>query len=58
VRHLAVLIALWVGVPLLSIYVSMWLGAAIIIAVTVYYSWSESPAKLVRKWNARASRWP
>lgn len=51
-RHLAVLAVLWIGVPLVSIYVSMVLGGAVILAVMAYYNWSESPAReLVRKRN-------
>lgn len=36
-RHLAVLAVLWIGVPLVSIYLSMWLGAALILTVFACY---------------------
>jgi hypothetical protein len=56
VGHLAVLAVLWIGVPLVSIYVGMLPGAAIILAVVAYYSWAESPSrKLVGKRNSSGS---
>jgi hypothetical protein len=54
-RHLVALLALWIVVPLVSVYFSIWLGAALIIGFVAFYRRYESP-KLINQRNARASR--